>query len=347
MNENVYARIHSTKVFLRVVSLALVLLLMSALVPLSAFAQGWSITTLKLNEVNTITGASAVYDANAKDRLAKSYLKSYAPYVSVYRFPVVAGNSYTFITEYSGDGKYANVEVVGVNPLSAKIDAQIPQGNLVNFFGSSSASNTTPAGYTFRNNFTVSQSSTGSYLYVIGHFEAPQSTLKITLKSPALPNAEVEQSLNGGMTWGTYQSAPLYLMNLESTVPGAVPQKTVVFYIGQKTAMNNGKTEALDLAPYKKGSSTMVPLRYIGDKLGATVVYDAPNKQVTYTTSSVTLVLWLGKSKAMVNGVEKTLEAPPESLNGRLAVPLRFIGENLGASVLFDGKTQRITINQY
>lgn len=326
-------------------------LILSLLATQPIFAEGQSastyVTTLKVNEVHQITGASVSIDTASKSRLAKLYYKDFAPYAQVYRFNVVPGTHYTLVTEFPGDGKYANLEVIGANPLSTKLDAKAPTGSLANILAFTGSADRVSPGFTFRTNFTVSKESTTTYLYVIGHFESPEASLKIKLQSPALSDSEVEKSLDNGLTWGTYHTDPIRLFNLEASVPGATPLKTVVFTLGQATASFNGKVEALELPPYKNGTRTMVPLRYIGDKLGAQVVYSQATKQVTYTTNTVTLVLWLGKAQALVNGTSLVLEAPPESVKGRLAVPLRFIGENLGASVIFDAKTQRITILQY
>ena len=59
--------------------------------------------------------------------------------------------------------------------------------------------------------------------------------------------------------------------------------------------------------------------------------------------------LWIGKPIAKVNGVDTPIDSTnpkvvPEIINGRTHLPLRFISENLGASVDWDAKTQTITI---
>ncbi len=59
--------------------------------------------------------------------------------------------------------------------------------------------------------------------------------------------------------------------------------------------------------------------------------------------------LWIGKPIAKVNGVNTPIDSTnskvvPEIINGRTYLPLRFISENLGASVDWDAKTQTITI---
>ena len=52
----------------------------------------------------------------------------------------------------------------------------------------------------------------------------------------------------------------------------------------------------------------------------------------------------IGDPAALVNNRAIILEAPAVIVNGRTLVPLRFIGESLGADVLWDGEKRVITI---
>jgi hypothetical protein len=46
----------------------------------------------------------------------------------------------------------------------------------------------------------------------------------------------------------------------------------------------------------------------------------------------------------MVNDEQVSLAVAPMIVNGRTLVPVRFVSENLGSKVDWDGKLQRITI---
>ena len=57
------------------------------------------------------------------------------------------------------------------------------------------------------------------------------------------------------------------------------------------------------------------------------------------------VVMTLGNKKATVNGSSVELSTPPESIEGRTYLPLRFLAENiLGTSPNYDAKTKKITI---
>jgi hypothetical protein len=88
----------------------------------------------------------------------------------------------------------------------------------------------------------------------------------------------------------------------------------------------------------------MVPLRFLGDALGATLVWDAAERKVTYTLGDRTLVLWVDKTVAYLNGKQLDLDVPPTIVSSRTLLPLRFVSEQLGADVTFDGATRTATV---
>jgi len=97
-----------------------------------------------------------------------------------------------------------------------------------------------------------------------------------------------------------------------------------------------------DTPPISQGGSVLVPLRAIFEALGAKVSF--ANGVISAQRGQTDLVLSLGSTEAMVNGQTKTLQVAAQSINGKTLVPLRFIGEALGASVSFNGATNSIAI---
>lgn len=57
------------------------------------------------------------------------------------------------------------------------------------------------------------------------------------------------------------------------------------------------------------------------------------------------LTLTVGKNEAQVFGETKTNDVAPKIANGRTMLPARFVAENLGAEVLWDGEKQLVTVN--
>lgn len=95
-------------------------------------------------------------------------------------------------------------------------------------------------------------------------------------------------------------------------------------------------------APVQSGGRTLVPLRAIFEALGASVEFQGGT--IRARRGETALQLALGSTQANVNGLERTLEVPAQSVFGRTLVPLRFVGETFGANVTFNAATQTIAI---
>jgi len=100
----------------------------------------------------------------------------------------------------------------------------------------------------------------------------------------------------------------------------------------------------LDQRPVSVGGSTLVPLRGIFEALGAEVKWDGPTRTVRATRSTTNIELTLDSPLALVNGEIKRLDVPARSIGGLTMVPLRFIGEALGAKVEWQGATRTVLI---
>ena len=115
----------------------------------------------------------------------------------------------------------------------------------------------------------------------------------------------------------------------------------------------SGSIKNLDIILKAKGSvqndRTLLPIRVLIESLGGTVEWDNTQRKVTITLGYNTIELFIGKPIAKVNGVNTPIDSTnskvvPQIINGRTYLPLRFISENLGASVDWDSTTQTITI---
>jgi hypothetical protein len=83
-------------------------------------------------------------------------------------------------------------------------------------------------------------------------------------------------------------------------------------------------------------------------EMGTTVEWHATTKSIIVKRQTgyrnTTIYLKIGQDCALVNGLEAKMDCKPEICEGRAFVPLRFIYENLGAKVTWDGKTKTVNI---
>lgn len=120
--------------------------------------------------------------------------------------------------------------------------------------------------------------------------------------------------------------------------------KTIQLQVGSKSARVDGKETTLNVPPTIIAGNTLVPLRFIGEGLGAKVDWVAAEKKVIYTLGDKVVILWIGNKTAMINDKPSEMKVAPQIISGSTLVPLRFISEALGASVEWIAETKGINI---
>ncbi|MBI2873481.1 MAG: hypothetical protein HYY09_00190 [Firmicutes bacterium] len=132
-----------------------------------------------------------------------------------------------------------------------------------------------------------------------------------------------------------------------SAAAEAAVSTTVTLRIDNPSAVVNGKNMALDTAPTILSGTgrTYVPLRFIGEELGAYVTWNSTERKVTYLTGDRRIELWIGQQTAKVDGATVALDAAPFiDANNRTLVPVRFVSEQMGATVGWNGQTRTVTV---
>lgn len=96
--------------------------------------------------------------------------------------------------------------------------------------------------------------------------------------------------------------------------------------------------------PQMMNGRILVPLRGVMEKLGAYIKWEPSTSTVFAQAGSREIELKIGADIAKVNGSEVFLDQPAMVLRGTTMVPLRFMGEALGAEVKWDGNTRTVMI---
>ena len=126
---------------------------------------------------------------------------------------------------------------------------------------------------------------------------------------------------------------------------------TIVLTIDEHDALVYGTTKTNDVAPKVVNDRTMLPARFVAENLGATVEWDGEKQLVTITGKNekqedVTILITIGSDYAKVNGEDVKLDSPAFVENNRTYTPIRFISENLGATVEWNETEQTVTIQR-
>lgn len=136
--------------------------------------------------------------------------------------------------------------------------------------------------------------------------------------------------------------------------PEALLKDVVILKIGSHAAVARGNVTAIyrgerDVTAYAHDNRTFVPVRFVGERLGATVGWDNDTQAVTVEKDGHKISMAVGSSTYELDGETKTLDAPAEFTpstdgNSRTMVPIRFVSEALGYQVEWDQARSLVVI---
>ena len=203
----------------------------------------------------------------------------------------------------------------------------------------------------FGGNYYTDVTVSGDTATVSGKYYSPENLYEIPVENVTLKVAD--KDLKSGSGYLLFVKDDTIISGISDAEERAqivqknLTQATVItLAIGNTNATVNGNTVANDTAPMIVNSRTMLPIRFVAEALGAKVGWDESAQAVTVTADNVNISLTVGQSSASVNGTSIALDAPSFIENGRTFLPLRFVAENLGANVSWDGTTQTVTITK-
>lgn len=98
--------------------------------------------------------------------------------------------------------------------------------------------------------------------------------------------------------------------------------------------------------PEIKGGRTMVPIRFVAERLGANVEWDAASSRVIMVRAGTTIIMTIGKQQAAINGKDFLMDVAPYIKNGRTMVPARYVAEFFGQIVSWNGTFSRVLIDE-
>lgn len=181
------------------------------------------------------------------------------------------------------------------------------------------------------------------------------SKMKVTVQDWEMVKTGAEfAAKNGGQAYVptelTYPTQDDLKEAMKEDAPTQTKLKiTVVLYLNNPImTVSNGsttKTVTLEAAPYAPNGTTLVPVRAITEAFGSTVDWDGTTQEVLITKDNTTIKLKIGSKTVYVNGNAVEMLEAAQIINGKTVIPLRFISENMGYKVEWDGATSKITIS--
>ncbi|WP_317853841.1 stalk domain-containing protein [Chakrabartyella piscis] len=107
----------------------------------------------------------------------------------------------------------------------------------------------------------------------------------------------------------------------------------------------DGEPFLSETAPIIENDRVLVPMRSIMEALGYEIQWDSTTRTVTGIQGDTTISLCVDYSFATVNGSYVALDAYPTIVDGYTYVPLRFLADHSGASLVWSSEERSVSIN--
>lgn len=101
-------------------------------------------------------------------------------------------------------------------------------------------------------------------------------------------------------------------------------------------------TTTMDVAPYIKDGRTMLPLRYVAESLGYSVLWNPYTRIASFSNSDTLILVNIDSSNFSINNNKYTFGVKPEIKNDRINLPVAEIGKALGLSTGLKGEGKNI-----
>lgn len=125
-------------------------------------------------------------------------------------------------------------------------------------------------------------------------------------------------------------------------------KSTIELKINDPYMIVNGISYPIDgdrgTAPVIVNNRTLLPIRAVIESLGGKVTWNDSVRGIYIELGNKNVYLTLDSTLSYVNGEAKYLDVAPTAINGRTMVPVKFVMDNLGASVIWNGTTGTVTI---
>ncbi len=136
------------------------------------------------------------------------------------------------------------------------------------------------------------------------------------------------------------------LENIDNNA-GETARTTVTMQIGNPNMTINGVEQPIDgegTAPITQDDRTLTPVSAFVEGIGGSADWDADTRTATLSYNGDEIRLTIDSNIAYLNGAERRLDVAPIIVNNRTMLPIRFIAESFGFTVVWAEDTQTVTI---
>ena len=133
-------------------------------------------------------------------------------------------------------------------------------------------------------------------------------------------------------------------VNAQTTIQAGTKfglESTISLFVGSEKAYFNDKVVKIDesnddVVPFVVNGRTLLPIRFVSEKLGAKIEVDKAVTKIKVTLGNCVTIITPGSNHMEVNGEVVELDIPAINKNGRVFLPLRkFVEETLNRNVFY------------
>ena len=179
--------------------------------------------------------------------------------------------------------------------------------------------------------------------YVTGYNNVPEEPQTIKAASGIYENDKLK---NGEYTIYTDWSMSTSTFEVKDFKEQIVSSTSYVYEYEKSLSQvyYNGELIDFDVAPIMEKDRTLIPLRGLFEKMGAVVEWDGQNQTAIVTKDDMVLSVKIDHYGVIVNGSCKYMDVPARLIENRIMIPLRFLSEELGYTVIWNEYDDSITI---
>ncbi|WHH57395.1 copper amine oxidase N-terminal domain-containing protein [Petroclostridium sp. X23] len=188
-----------------------------------------------------------------------------------------------------------------------------------------------------------------SGLAVTANRAVPEGEIKVSVKGSAVMQNAIETGSSYAFANVT-NAGSVVVANVVTPAPDGVGGGQVVeFVLGNKAYTVDGVEKEMDVAAYVQNDRTMLPVRFVADALGVSndnIIWNEATSQVTIIKDNRVAQMTIGSNILTINGTRITMDTTAVIKDGRTMLPIRFVGQALGATIGWNEATSTVTVSR-
>jgi uncharacterized protein YbbC (DUF1343 family) len=183
-----------------------------------------------------------------------------------------------------------------------------------------------------------------AYAHSLNNFQVPKSGKTTVMFDKIMGTDKIGICLEQGLSPQQIEAQMLPRLNsfkaerAKYLIYADQPNRVIAVYV-------EGQRVVFDVAPFiDENNRVIVPLRAIGEALGAEIDWDEGTRTAKFSKKGREVLFVIDSQEALVNREVTSMDTCPVIKDGRTMLPLRYVGEFLGAKVDWDDQTSTVQI---